>query len=137
MSPQHILLVAYQCGPGMGSVSQIGWEWYARLSRECAVTLVTHVRNREALSQAQAPLPGSEIIYVDTEWFAGPLYRLARRIFPRSEHAVFMVSSLDYFVFDYAAYRAGVLEAVRERWYRIPAWLPVGGCYFFERYGRP
>ena len=36
---------------------------------------------------------------------------------------------------DYAAYRAGVLEVVRERWYRIPSWLPVGGCYFFERYG--
>lgn len=37
--------------------------------------------------------------------------------------------------FDYAAYREGVLRAVRERWYRIPSWLPVGGCYFFERYG--
>lgn len=37
--------------------------------------------------------------------------------------------------FDYAAYRGGVLQVVRERWYRIPSWLPVGGCYFFERYG--
>jgi 4-amino-4-deoxy-L-arabinose transferase-like glycosyltransferase len=37
--------------------------------------------------------------------------------------------------FDYAAYREGVLKPVRERWYRIPPWLPVGGCYFFERYG--
>lgn len=36
---------------------------------------------------------------------------------------------------DYPAYRAGVLEVVRERWYRIPSWLPVGGCYYFERYG--
>lgn len=36
--------------------------------------------------------------------------------------------------FDYAAYRERVLAAVRERYYRIPAWLPVGGCYFFERY---
>ena len=37
--------------------------------------------------------------------------------------------------FDYAAYREGVLKQVRERWYRIPPWLPVGRCYFFERYG--
>jgi 4-amino-4-deoxy-L-arabinose transferase-like glycosyltransferase len=37
--------------------------------------------------------------------------------------------------FDYAAYRERVLRIVNERWYRIPAWLPVGGCYFFERYG--
>lgn len=37
--------------------------------------------------------------------------------------------------FDYAAYRERVLKDVLERWYRIPSWLPVGGCYFFERYG--
>lgn len=37
--------------------------------------------------------------------------------------------------FDYAAYREQVLQVVRERWYRIPGWLPVGRCYFFERYG--
>jgi 4-amino-4-deoxy-L-arabinose transferase-like glycosyltransferase len=36
--------------------------------------------------------------------------------------------------FDYAAYRARVLAEIRERYYRIPAWLPVGRCYFFERY---
>ncbi|MGH8704611.1 MAG: glycosyltransferase family 39 protein [Burkholderiales bacterium] len=37
--------------------------------------------------------------------------------------------------FDYSAYRGRVLTAVRERYYRIPAWLPPGRCYFFERYG--
>jgi 4-amino-4-deoxy-L-arabinose transferase-like glycosyltransferase len=37
--------------------------------------------------------------------------------------------------FDYAAYREGVLKEIRERWYRIPERLPVGACYFFERYG--
>ncbi len=36
--------------------------------------------------------------------------------------------------FDYPAYRAGVLADVRERYYRIPSRLPVGHCYFFERY---
>ena len=106
MSHRQILLVAYQCGPAMGSVSQIGWEWYSRLNLENKVTLVTHVRNRPALEAAGAPLPGSEILFVDTEWFAGPLYRLAKRIFPRSEHSVFLLSSLDYFVFDWSAFRA-------------------------------
>jgi glycosyltransferase involved in cell wall biosynthesis len=105
MNRRKVLLVAYQCGPGMGSVSQIGWEWYSRLSQTHAVTLVTHVRNRQALEGAGAPLNDSELIFIDTEWFAGPLYRLAKRIFPRSEHSVFLVSSLDYFVFDAAAYR--------------------------------
>jgi 4-amino-4-deoxy-L-arabinose transferase-like glycosyltransferase len=36
--------------------------------------------------------------------------------------------------FGYAPYREGVLKPVRERWYRIPPRLPVGSCYFFERY---
>lgn len=39
--------------------------------------------------------------------------------------------------FDYPAYRVGVLAPVRERYYRIPGWLPQGRCYFFERYDRP
>jgi len=105
MITRRVLLVAYQCGNAMGSVSQIGWEWYARLSREHVVTLVTHVRNRAALSAAGAPFAGSDIVYIDTEWFAGPLYRLAKRLFPRSEHSVFLISSLDYFVFDWSALR--------------------------------
>ena len=36
--------------------------------------------------------------------------------------------------FDYEAYRAGVLADIRDRFYRIPARLPVERCYFFERY---
>lgn len=106
MSSPRILLVAYQCAPAMGSVSQIGWEWYRRLAQRAPVTLVTHQRNRPALAAAGAPLADSEVIYIDTEWFAGPLYRAARRLFPGSEHAVFLVSQLDYFVFDFVALRA-------------------------------
>ena len=36
--------------------------------------------------------------------------------------------------FNYAAYRDGVLAQIRERYYQIPPRLPVGRCYFFERY---
>jgi glycosyltransferase involved in cell wall biosynthesis len=105
LNAPRVLLSAYQCGPGMGSVSQIGWEWYARMAQRVPVTLLTHVRNRDALESHGAPVPGSEILYIDTEWFAGPLYRLASRLFPRSQHAVFMLSSLDFYVFDHSALR--------------------------------
>jgi glycosyltransferase involved in cell wall biosynthesis len=97
----RIILSAYQCAPGQGSVSQIGWEWYSRLSRRLPVTLVTHARNRQWIHDKLAP--GADVMYIDTEWFAGPLYRTAKRLFRSSEHAVFMISSLDYFVFDRAA----------------------------------
>ncbi len=36
--------------------------------------------------------------------------------------------------FDYAAYRDRVLAEVRDRYYRIPAYLPQGRCYLCERY---
>jgi glycosyltransferase involved in cell wall biosynthesis len=100
-----VLMVAYQCGPGMGSVSQIGWEWFSGMSALREVCLVTHVRNRAALEAAPSRPAAARIIYIDTEWFAGPLYRFSKRLFPRSEHAVFMISQLDWFVFDAVALR--------------------------------
>lgn len=100
-----VLLVAYQCGPGMGSVSQIGWEWFTGMAAQREVCLVTHVRNQTAIEASPDRPAGARVIYIDTEWFAGPLYRLAKRLFPRSEHSVFMLSQLDYFVFDGSALR--------------------------------
>jgi glycosyltransferase involved in cell wall biosynthesis len=105
MKRTRVLLSAYQCAPGQGSVSQIGWEWYSRLTSRADVTLVTHIRNKPALERVGAPLPGSEVIFIDTEWFARPLYATAGKIFRRSQHAVFLISSLDFFVFDRAALR--------------------------------
>lgn len=102
---RRVIVSAYQCGPGMGSVSQIGWEWFHRLAERAPVTLVTHERNREAIERAGRPA-GADILFIDTEWFAGPLYRTASRLFPRSQHAVFLLSSLDYYLFDWAAIRA-------------------------------
>jgi glycosyltransferase involved in cell wall biosynthesis len=125
-----ILLVAYQCGPGQGSVSQIGWEWYAQLAQQqelqVQVTLVTHSRNRAALEQAAAPLAGSDILYIDTEWFAGPLYRVAKWLFPMSEHSVFMIASLDYFLFDFVAWRQlRRLQQAGRRWDLVHRATPV------------
>lgn len=36
--------------------------------------------------------------------------------------------------FDYESYRESVLRPVRDRYYAIPAYLPLAGCYFCERY---
>lgn len=134
MNKHHILLAAYQCGPGMGSVSQIGWEWYSRLSEVNEVTLVTHIRNKVALEGALDYKKIANIIFIDTEWFAGPLYRLAQRLFPKSEHSVTLVSSLDYFIFDFVAYRQlkklinsglrwNILHRVTPVTFAAPTWL--------------
>ena len=36
--------------------------------------------------------------------------------------------------FDYASYREHVLRPLRDRYYRMPSYLPLGHCYFCERY---
>ncbi len=36
--------------------------------------------------------------------------------------------------FRYARYRDEVLDAVRQRYYAVPRWLPGGACYFCDRY---
>jgi glycosyltransferase involved in cell wall biosynthesis len=122
----RVLMSAYQCAPGMGSVSQIGWEWYSRMAARVPLTLVTHIRNRPALEAAGAPLHNSEIVYIDTEWFAGPVYRVASRLFPKSQHAVFLLSSVDFYVYDAAA-RKLLRRRQREgaRWDVVHAVTPV------------
>ena len=84
---------------------QIGWECYQLLSKVCQITLLTHIRNREALEASGIPVEDSSVIFIDTEWFAGPLYRFASFCFPRSEHPRFLVASLDFFVYDWLAVR--------------------------------
>lgn len=110
----------------MGSVSQIGWEWFLRTARLRPVTLLTHVRNRAAIA-SHGPLPaGAQIEWIDSEWFAGPLHRLAQRLFPHSEHAVFATSSLDFFVFDHLALRrARALQRAGARWSLVHVVTPV------------
>ncbi len=39
--------------------------------------------------------------------------------------------------FDYPAYRAGILMQIRDRYYRIPAFLPHASCYFCDKYFYP
>jgi glycosyltransferase involved in cell wall biosynthesis len=138
MTPR-VLLSAYQCGPGMGSVSQIGWEWYSRLAARTPVTLITHIRNEKALTAAGAPLPGTDVHYIDTEWFAGPLYRLASRLFPKSQHSAFLVSSLDYFVYDRDALKLLKTMKPRERWELVHAVTPVSpsGATRLHKLGLP
>ncbi len=133
----RLLLSAYQCAPFQGSVSQIGWEWYSRLARRIPVTLVTQIRNRAALERAGAPLPGSDVIYIDTEWFAGPLFKAAGKLFRRSQHAVILVSSLDFFVYDAQAIR--LLRRQENLWDVVHAPTPVSpvAATRLGRLGRP
>lgn len=36
--------------------------------------------------------------------------------------------------FDYQAYREKVLRVVKDKYYAVPRWLPMGDCYFCDKY---
>jgi len=105
LEPLRVLLVAYDCAPNKGSVSKIGWQWYSHLTKHVPTTLVTHIRNRGDLIKSGVPLANSEVIFIDTEWFAKPLCRIADKLFPTSEHARSLFCSPDFYLYDWLAVR--------------------------------
>lgn len=82
------------------------------------------------------PLDGKDILVLrkgppeDPDY--GPYFRSV-------EYREFTLSGVTFHLvlghgFDFAAYREGALQAVRDRFYAIPRYLPQGRCYLCERY---
>jgi len=63
--------------------------------------------------------------------------------FERVEYREFEVRGAKYYLvlgrgFRFAPYRDTVLVDIRNRWYRVPSWVPQGECYLCSRYfGQP
>jgi hypothetical protein len=67
----------------------------------------------------------------DRDYYAGFFARIELREFELHGARYYLVLGQG---FKYAAYHDAVLTRVRDRFYRIPAWLPQRGCEFCERY---
>jgi hypothetical protein len=94
-----------------------------------------HGRHDDILTDFR-PLDGKDILVVRKSAAAPDEYRPYFRTYEVRE---ITVRGAKYYVvlgqgFDYAAYRDRVLAEVRDRYYRIPPYLPQGRCYFCERY---
>lgn len=77
--PLRILVIAEACNPNWTSVPLVGYNMTRALAAraDLKLTIVTHVRNRAALSSD--PLTRlAEVHFLDTEWLAKPLHRLSR-----------------------------------------------------------
>ncbi len=92
-----VLLIAYQCAPDQGSVSNIGWFWHLYLKPHAQVHLITHIRNKQFLSKALDSQ--DEVTYIDTEAIAGPVYKVLSKILKRSQHALFLFAQFDFLLF--------------------------------------
>jgi 4-amino-4-deoxy-L-arabinose transferase-like glycosyltransferase len=93
-----------------------------------------HGRHDDILTDARA-LDGRDILVVRKR----PAERGAyERFFRRVELREVRVRGATFHLvlgqgFDFAAYRDSVLVGVRDRYYRVPGYLPQGRCYFCER----
>lgn len=78
-NPFRVLVIAELCNPSWTSVPLVGYNFARALAErpDLRVTVVTHVRNRPALTDD--PLSSlANVEYLDTEWIAKPLHRLSR-----------------------------------------------------------
>ena len=77
--PPRVLLIAEACHPAWTSVPLVGYNFARALAArpDLQVTLVSQVRNRSAL-EADPIAAAVRLHFVDNEWLARPLYRLAR-----------------------------------------------------------
>jgi glycosyltransferase involved in cell wall biosynthesis len=79
--PIRVLLIAEACNPTWTSVPLVGYNFARALAArpDLRVTLVSQVRNRPALL-ADPIAQLARLHFIDNEWVAAPLYRLATRI---------------------------------------------------------
>lgn len=75
----RVLVVAEACNPEWTSVPLVGFNMANSLAAlsDVDVTLVTHVRNRNALQRNELS-NRVEIVYINNEWIAKPLYHLGK-----------------------------------------------------------
>jgi len=77
--PIRVLLIAEACNPTWTSVPLVGYNFARALAArpDLRITLVTHVRNRDGINTSDLGRL-AEVAYIDNEFIARPVYRLAR-----------------------------------------------------------
>ena len=75
MSLPRVLILADDCNPEWPSLPVVGYKYACALAAVTDATIVTHVRNRENIEKAGHI--AEKFVYIDNEWIAKPMYRLA------------------------------------------------------------
>ncbi|WP_417205732.1 glycosyltransferase [Antarctobacter sp.] len=104
----RVLLVADECNPEWPSLPIVGYKYALEIAKLADVTVATHVRNRENIEKAA---PGIPFVYIDNEWIASPMYRLARLI--RGGDEVGWSTSMIFNYLPYLAFEHGVWRQFR------------------------
>lgn len=101
----RVLALADECNPEWPSLPIVTWKYARELAARVDLTLVTQVRNRANIEKAGHDFP---VHYIDSEWVAGPLHRLALRLRGGDEVAwstSMIMNYLPYLAFERQAWR--------------------------------
>jgi glycosyltransferase involved in cell wall biosynthesis len=141
MPKPRVLVLAESCNPEWPSLPIVGYKYARALSAVADITLMTHVRNRENIDRI-GELSGV-VEYVDTEWIAAPLYRLATRLRGGDEVAWStnqIMAYLPYLAFEWQALRAADADLQAGRYdliHRITPMSPTLPSYIAGRTRQP
>ena len=116
-----VLILADECNPEWPSLPIVGYKYARAIAAHCDVTIATHVRNR---SNIEAAAEGLEVVYLDTEYIAAPMFKLARWLRGGEEVAwstSMMMNYLPYLAFERAV------------WTRFKPALEAGGFDLVHR----
>ncbi len=108
MTQPRVLIVADECNPEWPSLPIVGYKYALEIAKLCNVTVATHVRNRENIRKAGDNL---DVHYIDTEWLAAPMFKLARLI--RGGEEVGWSTSMIFNYLPYLAFEHGVWKRFR------------------------
>mgnify|MGYP006286801345 FL=1 len=102
----RVLLLADDCNPEWPSLPIVAFNYALELGARAEITVATHVRNRAAIERAR---PGdARFVFLDNEWIAAPMHRLAARLRGGPEVAwstSVMMRYLPYLAFERAAWQ--------------------------------
>lgn len=142
-SPPRVLILAENCNPEWPSLPIVGYKFARALAQRAEVEVVTHIRNRPNIDKAaDAELTG-RVTYIDNEWIAGPLYRLARKLRGGDEVAWStnqIMAYLPYVVFERQAltqFRARLASGGFDLVHRITPMSPTLPSYIAGRTPQP
>ena len=107
MPKPRVLILAESCNPEWPSLPVVGYKYARALAGVADIRIVTHVRNRPNIEKADEL--GALVHYVNNEWIAARMYRLATTLRGGSEVAWStnqMMAYLPYLEFERLALKA-------------------------------
>lgn len=103
----RVLLLAEQCNPDWPSLPVVGYKAAKAIAEVADVTLVTHIRNKPAITREGAGK--AQVTYLDNEYIARPMYRLSR-LFRGGDEVAWTtniaMAYLPYVIFERLAWKA-------------------------------